>query len=291
MDVNPQTNPSSESSNAAMPSLASKPIDEEDAQKGDSPLSFAWFLVKLVLAVLILRSFVIAPFSIPSESMLPRLWHGDFLIATKWSYGYSSFSLPFNAPLIPGRILASEPKRGDVVIFKHPIDHTDYVKRVVGLPGDTITMRNGQIVLNGAAVSKEKIGDFVFEVTPNAPCRESGTERAANGSYPSCSYKRFRERLPSGVTYDVLDFGLGPGDFTPLTIVPDGHVFVLGDNRDFSRDSRFPALAGDAVGLVPQANLVGRVSVIFWSTDGNAEWLKPWTWLSSARWDRIGTTL
>ena len=291
MDVNPQSDPSPGSSSAATTAFSGDTEVDENADKTESPFGFAWFLVKLVLAVLILRSFVIAPFSIPSESMLPRLWHGDFLIATKWSYGYSSFSLPLNAPLIPGRIFASDPQRGDVVIFKHPIDHVDYVKRVIGLPGDTIEMRNGQIVLNGAPVSKERIGNFTFEVSPYAPCRKSGTEEALAANRQTCSYSRFRERLPDGMPYVVPDLGAAPGVLTAPTTGPVGHIFVLGDNRDFSRDSRFPALAGDAVGLVPQANLVGRATLIFWSTDGSAEWLKPWTWFTSARWDRIGTTL
>jgi len=253
--------------------------------------SFLLFLVKLALAVLIFRSFIFSPFSIPSESMLPRLMNGDYLVAAKWPYGYSDYSLPFSAPLIPGRLFAGQPERGDVVIFKHPIDNTDYIKRVIGLPGDTVAMRGGQLFLNGEPVAKERIEDFVIPVSPNTDCAWAAVREADGEGGEQCRYARFRETLPSGRSYDVLDFGPTPqDDYGPL-IVPEGTIFVMGDNRDNSQDSRFPAMPGGGVGLVPQENLVGRASAIMWSTDGSAEWIKPWTWFTAARWSRIGEGL
>lgn len=291
MDVKPQTDPATPPLRSDGPRAGSHAVARggRSGAGSDSFLGFSWFLLKLLLAVLILRSFVIAPFSIPSESMLPRLWQGDYLIATKWSYGYSNYSLPFDVPLFSGRIFAGEPQRGDIVIFKHPVDEQDYIKRVIGLPGDTVQMIDGEVVLNGEALPKRAIADFTIPISPNSICI-FGDRRLGDGA-AMCSYDRFRETLPGGASVDVLDFGLSPADATPIATVPEGQMFVMGDNRDHSRDSRFPALAGDAVGMVPQDKLVGRAWFIFWSTDGTAEWIKPWTWFSAARWDRIGVTL
>ncbi|MFN3863350.1 MAG: signal peptidase I [Erythrobacter sp.] len=252
---------------------------------------FFWFLIKLLLAVLALRVFVFSPFSIPSESMLPRLMNGDYLLAAKWPYGYSRHSLPFDWPLPAGRVLASAPERGDVVIFKHPVDGSDYIKRVIGLPGDTIAVVGGQVRLNGKQVQREPLRDFLVPMSPNTGCEWGGERVRQDDGSEACAYHRFRETLPSGRAYEVLDFGLTGGDsFAPVT-VPEGMMFVMGDNRDNSRDSRWPAAAGDAVGLVPLDRLVGRAGIIVWSTDGSAQWSRPWTWLSAARWNRIGDTL
>ncbi|MEO1731045.1 MAG: signal peptidase I [Pseudomonadota bacterium] len=293
MDVNPQTEPSATSSASSASASVSNGVGAaaQEVEKKDSLLGFAWFVTKLVIAVLILRSFVFSPFSIPSESMLPRLWQGDYVIATKWSYGYSRHSLPFSLPIPTGRIFASEPERGDIVIFKHPIDEQDYVKRVIGLPGDTVSMIGGQVVLNGKMISKDAAADFEIPLLENTVCVKGGQERGDRPDDKVCAYKRFNETLPSGVTYEVLDLGLSIGDAVPITTVPEGHLFVMGDHRDYSQDSRFPAAAGGAVGLVPQDNLVGRARFIFWSTDGSAQWIEPWTWFSATRWDRIGTGL
>ncbi|MEO9492572.1 MAG: signal peptidase I [Marinomonas sp.] len=257
------------------------------AEEKESFGSFLWFLLKLALAVLIFRSFIFSPFSIPSESMLPRLWNGDYLLASKWSYGISKHSLPFSVPIIPGRIFGSEPERGDVVIFKHPVDGTDYIKRAIALPGDTVAIRRGQLILNGAPVPKQRIADFVIPVSPNTVCSAGSVrEQTEDGAF-TCRYARFRETLPSGVSYNVLDFGASlADDYGPKT-VPEGRVFVMGDNRDNSLASRFPAEPNAGVGLVPQDNLVGKASVVMFSTDGSSEWVKPWTWFSSARWDRM----
>jgi signal peptidase I len=252
------------------------------------------FLVKLAILVFIVRSFVFAPFSIPSGSMLPRLLVGDYLFITKWNYGYSKHSLPWSLPLIPGRIFAKDPARGDVVVFKAPPDaKTDWIKRVIGLPGDTVQMRGGQLILNGKAIPKQRVADFVLPMTPNADCDAPTIETAADGT-AVCRIPRYRETLPGGKSYDVLDSGMTVGDDTALFTVPAGHVFLMGDNRDNSADSRFePVLDSSGVNrggirYVPIENIQGKAVVSFWSTDGSASWVLPWTWFSAARFERIG---
>ena len=258
--------------------------DHEEESWGD----FTKFLLKLVLAVLIFRSFIFSPFTIPSESMLPVLRNGDYLVAAKWPYGYSKLSLPFEAPLIPGRVFADLPERGDVVIFKHPVDGTDYVKRAIGLPGDTIAMQNGTLVINGEPVRREQAGFADIPMSVNTQCRPDGGIVVEE---TTCRYRQFRETLPSGKSYMTLDFGPRPRDSFDTFIVPKGQLFVMGDNRDNSLDSRFPATAGGGVGLVDADLLVARASMVLWSTDGSAEWLLPWTWFTAARWDRIGSDI
>jgi signal peptidase I len=265
---------------------ADSPVDRAERGWG----SFVWFLVKLLIAVLAFRTLVVAPFSIPSESMLPRLMNGDYLLAAKWPYGISKHSLPFDMPLPEGRLFAQAPERGDIVIFKHPIDGRDYIKRVIGLPGDSIAVVAGRVVINGTPVRQQDAPDAMILQSPNTACEWGGMiDQTATGEV--CRYARVREILPEGKSYHVLDFGpTGADSFAPTT-VPEGMMFVMGDNRDNSRDSRFPAAEGDAVGLVPQDLLVGRASIIVWSTDGSAEWLNPVSWFTAARWDRIGDRL
>ncbi|MEO5705720.1 MAG: signal peptidase I [Alteraurantiacibacter sp.] len=262
---------------------AAAPAARKEKEEG----SFLWFLIKLVLIVLAFRSFGFTSFNIPSESMMPRLLVGDYLFAAKWPYGYSSRSLPLDAPLIPGRIFASTPERGDVVIFEHPVDGADYIKRVIGLPGDTVQLVNGVPHINGVAVQHIDVADLVIPVRPKDNCaRARFVEELPDGTY-ACRYPQARETLPNGVTFNVLDFGLEPQDNTPAIIVPEGRLFLMGDNRDNSMDSRFPAVAGQGIGLVPEENVIARASFMYFSTDGNAEWLKPWTWFTAARWSRM----
>ena len=251
---------------------------------------FVAFLVKLALFILILRSFIVSPFNIPSESMQPRLVVGDYLLVAKWPYGFSNYSLPFNVSLFPGRILPNAPKPGDVVVFKAPPSaRDDYIKRVIALSGDIVQVTKGVVSINGTEVERKRIEDFEHLVTPNSPCYRDEFESPGENGSTICRYPQFQETLPNGVTYRILDiYEDSEGDTTEAFVVPDGHMFLMGDNRDRSADSRFPAAEGQAIGMVPQENLVGRALVSVFSTDGSAEWIKPWTWFTAARWERIG---
>ncbi|MEO5772605.1 MAG: signal peptidase I [Sphingomicrobium sp.] len=245
------------------------------------------FLVTLALLAWFVRSFIFAPFYIPSGSMLPTLYVGDYLFVAKWPYGYSRYSFPFQFPSFEGRIFSHLPKRGDVVVFRHPVENEDLIKRVIGLPGDTIEVSNGQLVLNGKLIPKEDLPPVAIPMSPNSPCKVAAgaTAMARAGA---CLYPAFKETLPGGPSYTVLDqVDLPEADHFPPTTVPDGFVFVMGDNRDDSADSRFqPAQRG--VGFLPVDNIVGRALVTFWSTDGSASYWKPWTWFTALRGSRIG---
>jgi signal peptidase I len=293
--VNPITEPSVNVDQQA-------PAHKVPASASSEWRDYGKFLLKLALFVFVLRSFIVSPFNIPSESMQPRLLIGDFLLVAKWPYGFSKYSLPFSAPLIPGHIFASQPEAGDVVVFKAPkTDGLDYIKRAIGLPGDVIQMRGGILEINGIAVKKERIADLVIPVTRNMrdaaaledtpfPCWQPDFEEPAKGGGTQCRYRRYVETLPNGRSYEILDIEDDlPGDDTEAFVVGEGEIFLMGDNRDRSADSRFPA-DGKAIGLVPQKNLVGKALVSVFSTDGSASWLLPWTWFTAARPERIGQT-
>jgi signal peptidase I len=220
----------------------------------------------LVLA-LIIRTLLFQPFSIPSGSMRPTLLEGDYLFVTKWAYGYSRYSLPFSPNLFSGRIFGRSPERGDVVVFKFPPNPSlDYIKRVVGLPGDRIQVRGGQLFINGEGVPREKMGQIT-----NPDITE--VDRAVDV---------YRETLPNGVSFDTLDLTPnGIGDNTREYIVPPAHYFMMGDNRDNSTDSRF------TVGFVPEENLVGRANIIFFSIADGASPLEIWRWPTSMRPSRL----
>lgn len=272
-------------------SLGAAPPTAAGGRAGDGWASFGWFLVKLLVLVLAFRTLIFAPFSIPSESMLPRLMNGDYLLAAKWPYGISRHSLPFALPLPEGRLLAATPRRGDIVIFRHPVDGREYVKRVIGLPGDRVAVLGGQVILNGTRMPRTRIDDALIPLSPNTGCAWGGTTAETGDAGEACAYRRLRETLPEGRSYEVLDFGPTPADSFAETVVPEGRLFVMGDNRDSSLDSRFPAEAGQGVGMVPEDLLVGRAALIVWSTDGSAAWLNPLSWFTAARWERIGDVL
>jgi signal peptidase I len=254
----------------------------------------AWSTVRFVLILAILawalRSFIFAPFSIPSGSMLPTLYIGDYLVVAKWPYGYSRYSLPFGFPEFSGRIFEHLPQRGDVVVFRHPTEDADLIKRVIGLPGDTIELRGGEVILNGQRMPRQALQPYAMPITANSPCKVVPPATAfvsASGQRQYCLYPAYRETLPGGPSYTVLDQVASAADDFPPTKVPRGHVFLMGDNRDDSLDSRFPAAEG-GVGMVPVENLIGRATVTFWSTDGSASYWKPWTWFTALRGSRLG---
>ena len=224
-------------------------------------------IVQALLLALVIRTLFFQPFSIPSGSMRPTLLEGDYLFVTKWAYGYSRYSLPFGLDLFSGRIWGSAPTRGDVVVFKFPPNPSiDYIKRVVGLPGDHIQMKDGQLFINGVGVPREKVGQI-----DNPDITE--VDRPVDV---------YHETLPNGVSYDTLDLTPNSiGDNTREFVVPPDHYFMMGDNRDNSSDSRF------TVGYVPAENLVGRANIIFFSIADGASPLEIWKWPSDMRASRL----
>ena len=215
------------------------------------------------------RSFAFEPFNIPSGSMLPTLLVGDYLFVSKYSYGYSRHSLPWSIPIIPGRIIFTPPERGDIAVFRYPQDTSvDYIKRVVGLPGDTVQLKNGRLILNGEMVPRTPAGIFQEQDEFNRVHR----------------WKRYVEVLPGGVEHYILERSDNhPLDNTPVYTVPEGHFFALGDNRDNSADSRVL----DQVGFIPMENLVGRAEVMFFSIDTGSDNFGIYGIPGGIRWSRI----
>ena len=223
-----------------------------------------------VFIALLIRSLIAEPFNIPSGSMKPNLLVGDFIFVSKWSYGYSKHSLPFSIPLIPKKIFSKIPNRGDIVVFKTPEDNrTDYIKRVIGLPGDKIRIVNGEIRLNDSIIVRKKMNDFLDND------KKSSMKRVRK-------YKEYHEDLNFEIL-DIMDNGIS--DNTELFIVPEGYFFVMGDNRDNSQDSRFKT-----VGFIPFDNLIGKARFIFFSLE-NSRFLEIWKWPKAIRGNRIFKTI
>ena len=241
-----------------------------------------WETVKTVFWALVIagvfRTLFFQPFWITSGSMKDTLLIGDFLFVNKMAYGYSRHSCPFSLCPIPGRILERQPERGDVVVFRHPTRGVDFVKRVIGLPGDTVQVTGGQVILNGQPVPQTANGVFTEPKLPQGPGRtlpRCFNEPVAEGG--ACEKQRFTETLPNGVAHDVLNIVDGwPLDDTPVFTVPAGNYFFMGDNRDNSEDSRVPAIAG-GLGFVPAEYLIGRADRVMFSSAGSSL-LYFWTW-------------
>lgn len=255
------------------------PAGAEDA-KPKGPVHELVELVKTIvyalLIALVLRVALFQPFTIPSASMEPTLLEGDYIIVSKFAYGWSRHSFPFSPPILSGRAFGREPKRGDIVVFKLPRDgHTDYIKRLIGLPGDRIQMIQGVLNINGAPVPHAVLAPVELETAFGVPH----------------SVDRVRETLPgTDKTYITQSFGSdGEVDNTDVYTVPAGSYFMMGDNRDNSVDSRYPTETG--VGFVPAENLVGRAEIILFSWKQGATLLQPWTWFTHARPSRFGERL
>lgn len=224
-------------------------------------------IIYAILIAVLIRTFLFEPFKIPSGSMYPTLYVGDFLFVSKYTYGYSKHSLPFSMPLFENRIWSDFPERGDVVIFKYPQDNrTDFIKRVIGLPGDKIKLTEGRLYINDNLVPREALEDFVVRDS------RGNAER----------YHQYIETLPNGVKHKILEISdHDVEDNVEEVTVPQGHIFVMGDNRDRSDDSRV------SVGFVPLENLVGKARILFFSQNPEYAWYKPWVWPKKIRWKRI----
>jgi len=243
---------------------------EQPAPQGESWIETVKTVVYALLIALVIRTFLFQPFNIPSASMEGTLLIGDYLFVEKFSYGYSRYSFPFGLGPFSGRVFGSAPTRGDVVVFKYPRDpSTDFIKRVIGLPGDHIQMINDRLYINDKVVPRTRVEDY--------------TETVDGIAY---RVPQYRETLPNGKSYLTLDrFSDGPADNTDVFIVPAGHYFMMGDNRDNSDDSR------GSVGYVPAENLVGKAELLFFSTDGSAHIWEFWKWPTAIRYSRLFTAI
>ena len=251
-------------------------------------------LLWVLLAVLAFHSFVAKPFYIPSESMMPVLLKGDRLVVSKYPYGWSWVSPSFHVlPHWEGRLLGRMPRRGDIVIVTPPGGSQDYIKRVIGLPGDTIELRGGRLILNGRPVSSQVRPDAMVPVDANAPCgfEFAGNQVRTDDGRAFCRLPIVRETLPGGPTYDTIDLGPSQGDNFGPVAVPPGHVFLMGDNRDRSADSRFSLAEQGLGGPVPWENIGGRAEFITFSLDGTTELLNPVSWVRALRSGRAGDSL
>ena len=280
---------------AAPPPAAVDAAPPAPANKGTDWWGEIKAIFWLILAVLAFHSFIAKPFYIPSESMMPGLLVGDRLVVTKYPYGWSWVSPSFHIlPHFQGRLWGAMPERGDVVIVTPPGQSSDYIKRVIGLPGDTIELIDGIVYLNGNALPRRERPRTMIPVDANTPCGDDQygdfRVRGPDGLF-YCSLPVFRETLPNGRSYDTIDAGRSGGDDFARIRVPAGHVFLMGDNRDHSADSRFPIAEQGLGGPVPWENIGGRAEFITFSLDGSSSYWNPISWFTALRGGRAGTSL
>jgi signal peptidase I len=267
------------------------------SRKASGAFGELWEIVKTLfwaaVIAIVIRTFAYEPFNIPSSSMVPTLLIGDYLFVSKSAYGYGKYSFPGNLVPVEGRIWEGEPERGDVIVFRPPGDpETDFIKRLIGLPGDRVQMREGRLYINDVMVERQRIEDYV------------NPDRPGMGPVP-----QYMETLPGGLTHRIIEEAgdLGGNDQTQTFVVPAGHYFMMGDNRDGSADSRemdrakmssdakcqgevIDASASDCfnkVGFVPKENLIGPAKILFWSYDSSNQWYNPITWITALRFGRL----
>jgi signal peptidase I len=271
-----------------MPKVSAKePVDWKSEFKG---------IALLILAVLGFHSLVAKPFYIPSESMMPGLLIGDRLVVTKFPYGFSYLSPTFHVlPFMKGRLFGRMPERGDVVIASPNGSTEDYIKRVIALPGDRLEVRNGQVILNNVPIKRAAAVQRMIPVDANSRCPDDeypGLKVQGEGGKFLCQMPVVRETLPNGVSYDTIDLGYRfDADDYPAITIPDGKVFLMGDNRDRSADSRFSLEERGLGGPVPYENIGGRAEFITFSLDGTSDWWNPISWISALRSGRAGGSL
>ena len=285
-----------------MPEASAEQPAAASSEKKQGKGSALWREIKgllwVLVAVLAFHSFIAKPFYIPSESMMPGLLTGDRLVVTKYPYGWSWVSPSFHIlPHFEGRLFGRTPERGDIVIVTPPGTRTDYIKRVIGLPGDTLQMINGNLIINGKAVTRQFQPPEMIPVDANSPCGSDHDPalynfrtRGPDGKL-YCRVPVVRETLPNGRSYETVELGRSPTDnFGPIR-VPEGHLFLMGDNRDDSADSRVPEWQGGLGGPVPIENVGGRAEFITFSLDGTTQWWNPLSWFESFRSGRAGNSL